>query len=269
MSGQLIGGAVAAGMAGAAGAMGIAAGRGHGVRVSERTHLDPGHRLFSRHTVVTIAVALSAFVLAGPFAAFLAVASSGVAAWVGKIRKRSRREVLMGEQLIDAVAGLGAALRAGLSLEGALRFAAREAESPLSESLGRLITDIDLGDPMSKALERWALADGTADARLLAGVLRLDRRSGGDLPRILDQVASTLRERREAEGEVRALTAQARLSGLILGLLPIGFFLFLLVTSTKDVSAALHTPIGIGAVLLGSLLEVVAFLWIRHLLEVR
>ena len=175
----------------------------------------------------------------------------------------------MGEQLIDAVAGLGAALRAGLSLEGALRFAAREAESPLSESLGRLITDIDLGDPMSKALERWALADGTADARLLAGVLRLDRRSGGDLPRILDQVASTLRERREAEGEVRALTAQARLSGLILGLLPIGFFLFLLVTSTKDVSAALHTPIGIGAVLLGSLLEVVAFLWIRHLLEVR
>lgn len=269
MSGQLIGGAVAAGMAGAAGAMGIAAGRGYGVRVSGRTPTAPSHRLLSRHVVVTIAVALSAFVLEGPFVAFLAVVSSGGVVWVGKIRQRSRREVLMGEQLIDAVAGLGAALRAGLSLERALRFAAQEAESPLGESLGRLITDIDLGEPMGNALERWALADGTADARLLAGVLRLDRRSGGDLPRILDQVASTLRERREAEGEVRALTAQARLSGLILGLLPIGFFLFLLVTSTKDVSAALHTPVGVGAVLLGAVLEVVAFLWIRHLLEVR
>ena len=175
----------------------------------------------------------------------------------------------MGEQLIDAVAGLGAALRAGLSLERALRFAAQDAEPPLSGSLGALISDIDLGVPMEQALERWAMEDGTADARLLAGVLRLDRRSGGDLPRILDQVASTLRERREAEGEVRALTAQARLSGLILGLLPIGFFLFLLITSPKDVSAALQTPVGVGAVLLGSVLELAAFVWIRHLLEVR
>jgi tight adherence protein B len=201
--------------------------------------------------------------------AFLTVACSLGVGWIGKIRQRAQRQMLMGEQLIDAVAGLGAALRAGLSLERALRFAAQEAESPLSDSLAVLITDIDLGEPMDHALERWALADGTADARLLAGVLRLDRRSGGDLPRILDQVASTLRERREAEGEVRALTAQARLSGLILGLLPIGFFLFLLITSTKDVTAALHTPIGIGAVVLGSVLEVVAFMWIRHLLEVR
>jgi tight adherence protein B len=201
--------------------------------------------------------------------ALVAVACSVGVAWIGKIRQRAQRQMLMGEQLIDAVAGLGAALRAGRSLERARRFAAQEAESPLSDSLAVLITDIDLGEPMDHALERWALADGTADARLLAGVLRLDRRSGGDLPRILDQVASTLRERREAEGEVRALTAQARLSGLILGLLPIGFFLFLLITSTKDVTAALHTPIGIGAVVLGSVLEVVAFMWIRHLLEVR
>ncbi len=269
MSGQLIEGAVVAGMAGAAGAMGIAAGRGHRVPVSARTPAGQGHRPISRHAAVTISIAFLAFVLAGPFAAFLVVGSSGVLAWITAIRRRSRRQALMGEQLIDAVAGMGAALRAGLSLERALRFAAQEAESPLDESLGRFITDIDLGEPMGHALERWAQADGTADARLLAGVLRLDRRSGGDLPRILDQVASTLRERREAEGEVRALTAQARLSGLILGLLPIGFFLFLLVTSTKDVSAALHTPIGLGAVLLGSALEVVAFLWIRHLLEVR
>jgi tight adherence protein B len=268
MSGSLLGGTVAAGLAGVAGALGIAAGRAHGALPLDHSSHEPGRRI-SRRSSVTAAVGLAALVVAGPFMAVLAVACSVGAAWVGKIRQRARRQVLMGEQLIDAVAGLGAALRAGLSLERALRFAAEEAEPPLSDSLAALITDIDLGEPMDHALERWALADGTADARLLAGVLRLDRRSGGDLPRILDQVASTLRERREAEGEVRALTAQARLSGLILGLLPVGFFLFLLITSTKDVTAALHTPIGIGAVFLGSVLEVVAFMWIRHLLEVR
>jgi tight adherence protein B len=259
---------VAVGLAGVAGAVGMAAGRAQGMWSLERTARQP-QRAISRRAAITTAVGLTALVVLGPFMAVLTVACSVGAAWVGKIRRSAQRQVLIGEQLIDAVAGLGAALRAGLSLERALRFAAQEAESPLSDSLAVLIADIDLGEPMDHALERWALADGTPDARLLAGVLRLDRRSGGDLPRILDQVASTLRERREAEGEVRALTAQARLSGLILGLLPIGFFLFLLITSTKDVTAALHTPIGIGAVVLGSVLEVVAFMWIRHLLEVR
>lgn len=269
MSSALIGGAVATGMAGAAGAMGIAAGRGQGILIPGPADRTLERRSLSGSTTLVIAAALIASVLLGPLVALLVAACWVGAAWVRKLRRRARREAMKGEQLVDAVAGLGAALRAGLSLERALRFAAQEAEPPLSGSLGALITDIDLGEPMDLAIQRWALADGTADARLLAGVLRLDRRSGGDLPRILDQVASTLRERREAEGEVRALTAQARLSGLILGLLPIGFFLFLLITSTKDVSTALHTPIGIGAVLLGSILEVVAFVWIRHLLEVR
>lgn len=269
MSGALIGGAAVAGLAGATGAMGIVAGSAERASVSPRASEEPDRRSLSRRALVTVVVGFAALVLAGPFAALLVAGCSTGMAWFGRVRLRSKRAVLGGEQLVDAVAGIAAALRAGLSLEQALRFAAKEAEPPLSGSLGVLITDVDLGEPLDRALERWALADGTADARLLAGVLRLDRRSGGDLPRILDQVASTLRERREAEGEVRALTAQARLSGLILGLLPIGFFLFLLVTSTKDVLAALHTSVGMGAVLLGSVLEVAAFFWIRHLLEVR
>ena len=269
MNGSLIGGVVGVGFAGASGAMGIVAGRGERVAVLRRAPRGSERRQLSRRMVATIVVGVLVLALAGPFAALLAVPCSAAIAWFGRLRQRAKREVMRGEQLIDTVAGLAAALRAGLSLEQALRFAAQEAEPPIDLSLVALITDVDLGDPLDRALERWARAEGTADARLLAGVLRMDRRSGGDLPRILDQVASTLRERREAEGEVRALTAQARLSGLILGLLPIGFFLFLLLTSTKDVIAALHTPVGVGAILLGAVLEIVAFVWIRHLLEVR
>jgi tight adherence protein B len=85
---------------------------------------------------------------------------------------------------------------------------------------------------------------------------------------VLDQVAATIRDRVAAAREVRALTAQARLSGLILGLLPVGFFAFLWLTSRRDIEGALGTPVGIGSVLLGLVMEGVAFLWIRHLLEV-
>jgi tight adherence protein B len=78
----------------------------------------------------------------------------------------------------------------------------------------------------------------------------------------------TLRERIAAAREVRALTAQARLSGAILGLLPIGFFAFLWMTSRGDIEGAFDSPIGVGAIVIGLVLEGVAFLWIRALLEV-
>ena len=106
------------------------------------------------------------------------------------------------------------------------------------------------------------------DAELVVGVLALHRRTGGDLPRVLDQVAVTLRERSSAAREVRALTAQARLSGAILGLLPIGFFTFLWMTSRGDVEGAFASPVGVGAVVVGLMLEGLAFLWIRSLLAV-
>ena len=86
---------------------------------------------------------------------------------------------------------------------------------------------------------------------------------------MLDGVVATLRERRAAVREVRALTAQARLSGAILGTLPIGFFGFLLLTSRTEMLAAISTPLGRTAVAVGVALELAAFLWIRHLLEVR
>jgi Flp pilus assembly protein TadB len=68
---------------------------------------------------------------------------------------------------------------------------------------------------------------------------------------------------------VRALTAQARLSGTILGVLPFGFFAFLWLTSRSEIEAALRTPAGIVAIGLGLALEGLAFLWIRRLLEVQ
>jgi tight adherence protein B len=173
------------------------------------------------------------------------------------------------EQLADAVRAISSALRAGFSVTQSLAYAAGEAAPPLDASLRGVVDALDVGVPSDEALEAWADAVGTDDARLVAGVLHLHRRSGGDLPAVLDQVAQTLRERRAAAREVRALTAQARLSGAILGVLPIGFFAFLWLTSRREIEGALATPVGLGAVGIGLVLEVLAFLWIRRLLEVR
>ena len=183
-------------------------------------------------------------------------------------RGDARVAAAVDEQLADAVRSFAAGMRAGLSVPQAIAFAAKEGVPPLAPTLARIVDGVSLGGNLDDALNAWAQEVGTDDARLVVGVLTLHRRSGGDLPHVLDQVAATLRERTEAAREVRALTAQARFSGAILGLLPIGFFAFLWMTSRGDIEGAFESPIGIAAVATGVVLECIAFVWIRSLLEV-
>jgi tight adherence protein B len=184
-------------------------------------------------------------------------------------RRRAKADAIRDEQLADAVGSVAAALRAGLSVPQSLAYAAEETPPPLGETLRTVVDELDLGVPLESAVATWATRAATGDARLLAGVLRLHRRSGGDLPSVLDQVVAALRERRAAAREVRALTAQARLSGTILGCLPIGFFGFLWLTSRRDIEGAFRDPVGVAAMALGLMMEGLAFLWIRRLLAVR
>jgi tight adherence protein B len=172
------------------------------------------------------------------------------------------------ERAADAIGAVAAAVRSGASLSQAIRYAANEADPPIKDELARVVTDLDTGVALDDALASWANLRRSTDTDLLVGALELHRRSGGDLPAVLDQVAATIRDRVSIAREVRSLTAQARLSAWILGLLPIGFFGFLWVTSRRDIQGALSTPAGLICVILGLALEGGAFLWIRSMLEV-
>jgi tight adherence protein B len=183
-------------------------------------------------------------------------------------RKMARRAERMQEQLAEAVSVIAAGLRTGLSLLQAISLAADEVGAPLGATLRELADRVSLGVPFPRSLDRWVAEVRVPEARLIAGVLSLQRRTGGDLPVVLDRLARTLRDRQAAAREVRSLTAQARLSGAILGFLPIGFFLFLSVTSRRDIAAAYHSSTGATAIVTGLLMQGAAFLWIRRLLRV-
>ncbi len=194
----------------------------------------------------------------------------GVASTVMGRRKRRRETVaLLDDQLADLVRALAANVRSGRSIHQAFAHAAAETDPPLRSSLSSAVDALELGIPLDRVLQGWAATIGSEDARLVAGVVNLHRRSGGDLPTILEQVASTLRDRRAAGREIEALTAQARMSGAVLALLPLGFFLFLWVTSRDDIQHAFASRTGAAAIALGLLLDVAAFGWIRRILEVR
>jgi tight adherence protein B len=187
------------------------------------------------------------------------------------IRTRRAAAALAGrrdEQLADAMGAMVSALRAGMSLPQALAYTAEESEPPLRDELLGFVHDVEVGVPLADVLRAWADRVGSEDARLVAATMELHRRVGGDLPVVLAQVAGTLRERVSVAREVRALTAQARLSGGILGALPIGFFVFLWLTSRSEMQASISSPAGIATVVIGLTLDGLAFLWIRRLLEV-
>ena len=216
----------------------------------------------------TLCGAACGAVFAGPPAA---VAGGVVGATVS--RGVSRRRVaasaaLIDRQVGDFVDGVASAVRGGLSISQAVEFAAEEAASPLRDAAGALLRSRKMGVPLSEALDRFADSVGTDEAKLLALVLGVHHRSGGNVVAALEEIRSTIRHRLDLRRELRALTAQGRISGAILGVLPVGFLVVLSVTSHRELSPVLHSPAGTVLVTMGLGLEGLAYLWIRRILRV-
>jgi tight adherence protein B len=243
-----------------------------GRMAEERSPLTRGHPSLGlpRAAIAILAGGLGAVVgalLAGLPGVVLGLAVAALPSLVDR-RRATRRAHLLEEQLIDAVGAIASALRSGRSLVRSLEVAANEIDAPLGDLLTEGVGRSSLGVPLEDVLDGLADQIGTSDGRLVTGVLRLHRRTGGALAASLDDVTRTLRARRDGARELRSLTAQARLSAAILGLLPLGFFLFLSVVARRDVETAYRTTAGASAIGVGLALQGLAFVWIRRLLRV-
>jgi tight adherence protein B len=230
--------------------------------------MSPGRlRMLAMGAAVVVSSA-AGFAIAGSIGAGAAGSACVIVPLARRRRRQGAETAALEDGLAEAVAAIAAAIRAGRSMAGALDEAASTVPPPLGPRLAALVDRVSLGVPVERAVTELAEAVPGPDARLVAAVLGLHQRSGGDAPAVLDRVARTLRDRRASAREIRSLTAQARLSGAILGFLPIGFFLFLSVTARADVERALGSTTGLTAIVAGLAMQAVAFAWIRRLLRV-
>ena len=238
--------------------------------VPDRESAVPTFRV-PRNVLVAMGVVAAWFLgarVAGVVGSLAATAVALTAPAMVTRRRRRRREIATQERLAEAVSLIASAMRSGRSLLQAIELAATDLDPLLGSTFRRLADRTGLGDPMDESIDAWARDVGGPDARLVAGVLKLHRRTGGSLAASLENLAHTLRDRRASARELGSLTAQARLSATILGLLPIGFFLFLSVIARRDLEAAYETPTGVIAIAFGLALQGAAYVWIRHLLRV-
>lgn len=224
----------------------------------------PRWELRSPRTLLeTIAAASVGWLILGPVGLAVGLAAPPlIRRWAAE-RQRARLTDASEHQLAEAVAAISSGARAGLSPRLAVEEAARDAEPPLSSTLREVVRALELGEPLDDALAR--LAPGVADVDLLVGILRIHRRTGGDLPSLLDRVAGVVGERTADRRHLRAMTAQATMSGAVLAALPVAFIALLSGVGGGGLGTFYRSPLGAFLLLAGLALDALGFLWMRRI----
>lgn len=143
---------------------------------------------------------------------------AGAHLWIG--RATTRRQRAFAEQLPDMLDLLSSGMRSGQGLLAALGAVADEADAPMRDELGRVLTEHRLGRDLGESLRAMADRVGGRDVAWVVGAMEINREVGGDLSTVVDQVADTIRDRNRVRGQIQALSAEGRLSGAILCALP-------------------------------------------------
>jgi tight adherence protein B len=212
-------------------------------------------------TATALVIGMLAWLISG--AVFVGILFTAVGWFLPKMlvgRRQSARLKAFNGQLADTIALMSNSLRSGLSLVQSMEMISREAEPPIAEEFQRVVREIGLGVGPQDALLHLVRRVASDDLELLVTAILVQFEIGGNLSRILDSIASTIRERVKLHGEIRTMSAQGRMAGYVLSGLPvaIGGLLMLIAPSYMG---ALFTPgpwlvlpvFGIVGIVMGSL----------------
>ncbi|MDQ0690152.1 type II secretion system F family protein [Arthrobacter sp. W4I7] len=202
-----------------------------------------------------LSMGLLAFLLA-PFIIYLAL----------NLLVAQRRRKFDG-QVPDTLQMFAGGLRAGHSLLRAIDGAAQESEAPMAEELSRVVNETRIGRDLGESLADVGRRTASEDFYWISQAIEIHREVGGDLAEVLDHVGETIRDRNQVKGQVRALSAEGRISALVLMALPIIMFIGL--TLFNPLYASVFTTTVIGFVMLGAavvLLSVGGF-WLSRIVK--
>jgi tight adherence protein B len=218
--------------------------------------------------LAVILVFLGITVLGGLIWGVLAGVATAMTPIVYVRQKVSRRQKAFEAQLPDTLTLLASSLRAGFSFMQGLEAVAQEIGNPMRRELQRVFTETRLGRSPEEALEDSAIRMGSNDLLWTVMAIRIQREVGGNLASLLDTVADTMQKRERIRSEVRALTAEGRLSGIILGLLPPVAGVLLYLVAPDYMKSLFEEPIGIAAVITAAVLSVVGWFWLQKIVDI-
>ncbi|RUL86721.1 type II secretion system F family protein [Tautonia sociabilis] len=183
-------------------------------------------------------------------------------------RKRKRIALFMAS-LPEAVELMSRALRAGHGLSSGMQLVSHEMKGPVSAEFGRAFEEQNLGVPMDDALRGISSRVPTMDVRFLVTAIIIQRTTGGDLAEVLDKIGRLIRQRFELVGHVKALTAEGRLSGLVLMALPPGLLGFIAFSNPSYVAPLFQTTTGTKLLAVTIVLQVLGALAIKKIISIK
>ncbi len=182
--------------------------------------------------------------------------------------RRSRRRKAFNAALPDTLQLMSGSLAAGLSLTQSVDTIVREGIEPVASEFKRVLVETRLGVPLEVALEGVAERFESKDFEWVVMAINIQRQVGGNLAELLDTVAATMREREYLRRQVNSLSAEGRLSAIVLSVLPPGFLIYLLVAQ-RDYVMPLFTDIrGLVMLVSATLWLLVGVFWMSKLVKV-
>jgi tight adherence protein B len=229
--------------------------------------LRPPEALFFYFAGLFVVGVLGLLVLPIPMALGLALLAGVVPVIVLHRRRRNRLSEFQA-QLPGTLNLLSGSMRAGFSFAQGLESVANEASQPTRRELQRVFTESRLGRPIEDALEDSAQRMTSVDLMWAVMAIRIQREVGGNLAELLDTVADTMTQRERLRLEIKALTAEGRFSGWILGIFPVAFAGVLFLIQPDYMGVLFQESIGIMAVIASAVMTFIGFIWLRKILQI-
>ncbi|MGH8870851.1 MAG: type II secretion system F family protein [Acidimicrobiia bacterium] len=172
------------------------------------------------------------------------------------------------KQLPDTLTLLSTSLRAGYSLLQAIEAVAAEAPDPTSREFSRAVAEARLGRSVPDSLQGIVTRTQSKDFEWATMAIEIQREVGGNLAEVLQTVADTMLARNRLKGEIRALTAEGRISAIVLGSLPVGLGIFLWFTNRDYLQPLIDSGFGRIALVVGALLMGAGIFWLRKIVDI-
>lgn len=182
---------------------------------------------------------------------------------------KNKRQQMFNRQLGEALAIMSNCLRSGYSFQQSLESIAKEMEPPISTEFSRVIREINYGTSLENALNNMVRRVENKDLELLVSAVLTSMQVGANLSEILDTIAETVNDRIKLREEVKVFSAQGRMSGIIIGILPVGIILILMFINPTYFEGFIDHQIGKILLIVSGVMEAIGFIIINKIVDVR
>ncbi|MCK5535016.1 type II secretion system F family protein [bacterium] len=171
-------------------------------------------------------------------------------------------------QLIDGLVLMANSLRAGMSFFQGMEIMVKESDWPLSVYFGRVIQEINLGMSPQEALNGLVERMPDKELKIVVAAINISRQTGGNLSEIMDNLAFTMREREKIQGKINVLTAQGKISGWVVGIIPFLLMFILNLMSPEMMWPLFHTLPGYATIFVICFMVGIAALIIKKIVSI-